>query len=968
MLARSSQQNNPIQTLPGASVLQPIMKQLKWIVVCLLLNFVCGQAWSQAVMVIQAETLEKRLDDWLDVSDYLIFQKELNIDSPERLPEGWQVVEDLAEIRWEKNCWLKLPLQNDLEIPVELVLLIHADLFTVWQPDEAQNNWKTYLGGDLRPRNQWDSRQNLPVFSSPHTIQFSLPPQSKQAIFIQVDAPDQSPQLSIKLASRSFFLNHSTRYFSRVLVSQSLIHGILWIMLFYHLLIFFMNREWAYFYYAAYVFGLSLSFFYLFEVDNLTKFTNFPVLSRIMTAINMYVFGIFYALFLRSFLHEDGWRADLCRWLNLFIKTSLVFAALNAVLAFLPYRIFPISNLYWITLPFSSLSIIGFCYLSWQYWRSEKRLVQFIAANNFFLLFGVLVSFLIFYSGFLNWIPLRSSTFWAILFWELTVVLQLLSFALSLSYKGLETERERTRLKEIDQLKSRFFAQISHEFRTPLTLILGPLKQLKAYVNQPKSREQVKVAETYAQKLLSMVNQILDLTQLEAGKMELEPKVFDIVQAGKVISYSFDSIAIERNIKIDFSSEQEPWLVYLDKETFEQLLVNLLSNALKYNRQDGQIEIKLKSKKGKQLLLEVSDTGQGIPEDELPHIFQLYYQSKKVEDYTVSVASSGIGLAYVKELIDLQNGQIEVVSQLGKGSTFSISLPLPAVPEHLPPTPIKAADFPSTATRSKPLKTERSNKKETLVLVVEDQPDIQRYIQVCLEDNYELLFAGDGSEGLEVARKEIPDLIITDVMMPKMDGFTLTKTLKEDTLTSHIPIIILTGKSSKASQLEGLRTQADEYLTKPFDAEELELRIHNILANRQKWIERFQQNGMTIPERPQPLSMEEKFLKSVEKIVQEHKQDENFGVEQLGRALRLDRTQLFRKLKAITGENPSHFIRVIRLQSAYEMLQNQQATISEIAFEVGFSNPSYFNRTFKAHFGKTPGEVMKENWPPKSKD
>lgn len=935
------------------------MSQLKWYAIFLFLSFVSGQAWSQSVLTIDGNTLQIQLNDWAAIDANLAAQQAIKASSPEDLQDNWQAVADISKLRWKENCWLKLPLNNTLEETAELVLLIHADEFTVWQMDEDQQTWQQYLGGDLRPREQWDSRQHSPVYSSPHTVQFSIPAKSQQVVFIEIGPPDLSPQLSIKLASRDFFLGHSTQYFNRVLVSQALIHGILWIMLLYHLLIYFMNRDRAYLYYSAYVFGLSLSFFYLFEVDNLTLLSTFSGLSRMMPVLSIYVFSLFYALFLKAFLHSGAWRSDLGRRLGFFVKATLVVATINVLLLLLPHTVFPISKFIWITLPYSLIGILGFCYLSWQYWRSEQRLVRFIAANNFFLLFGLLVSTVVFYAGAFNWIPMRTSSFWSILFWELTVVLQLLSFALSLSFKGLETERERTRLKEIDQLKSRFFAQISHEFRTPLTLILGPLKQLKAYVNQPKSREQVKVAETYAQKLLTMVNQILDLTQLESGKMQLEPQVFDLSQTAKVITYSFESIAIERNIQMAFSSEKEPWLVYLDQEKVEQILINLLSNALKYNRQDGQIQVRLGAPKSNQLLIAVSDTGQGIPAADLSNIFQLYYQTKKTDDYTVSVASSGIGLAYVKELVDLQGGKIEVTSEVGKGSTFSVQLPLIELPENAIAAPPKTADFPNTATRNKPIQSERTESQETLILVVEDQPDIQRYIQICLHDHYQLLFAADGEEGCAIAQKEIPDLIITDVMMPKMDGFTLTKTLKEAALTSHIPIIILTGKSSKASQLEGLRTQADEYLTKPFDAEELELRIHNLLTNRQKWIERFQQNGLLLPEKQQVLSMEEKFLQSVETIVQEKMSNEDFGVEQLGRALRLDRTQLFRKLKAITGDNPSHFIRIVRLKAAYQMLQNKQATVAEIAFEVGFSNPSYFSRSFKTHYGKTPGEVMK---------
>lgn len=902
------------------------------------------------------------LAQWYDCSRFIEFQQDLSADlsiqEVAALEEGWRTLPITGNVSWTKNCWLKLALRNQRTAPAELVLLLHSDDLTAWLQNE-NGNWESLLGGSLRPRSEWNSRRRSPVFSSPHTLQFEVPESGVQTIYLKLGPPDQNFKVKPRLCNRSFFLTHSTWYFNRTIATQSFFHGVLWVTLLFHFLMFLMNRDRAYLYYAVYILFLSLFLFYSFEFYHLTFLAEFPRLSRLLIIASVYGFSIFYALFLTEFLHAENWRKDVKKRFIRYIKLIALIGAISLALLLLPPSIFKLLYANWILAPVSVTSLLGLLYISFQYWQSDNQLARYIAGTNFFMLCGLTVSALVYYAGALNWVNLRSSAYWGILFLELSVIFQLLSFSLSLSYKGLETERERTRLKELDQLKSRFFANISHEFRTPLTLILGPLRQLKATINQPTNRRRLQTAEIYAQKLLRMVDQILDLTKLEAGKLQLRPKVFDIVKLVKVIVSSFQSIAQDYAIDLSFKSEKEEWKVWLDQDKIEQILINLIGNAIKYNKKGGEASVHLDIIQGKTLKIQVKDTGIGIPEDALPYIFQLYYQGKH-KDFVNRQSSSGVGLAFTKELLELQNGKISLESKEGLGSTFTIEIPLPAIDG-------KAAgsgDLLNEVFLEKPRRFDADEQTEddekAIVLVVEDHKDIQAYIRSCLLDQYQLLFADDGEMGVAIARKQVPDLIITDVMMPKMDGFALTRALKNDALTSHIPIVILTGKSSKASRLEGLKNQADEYLAKPFDAEELRLRLQNLLDNRQKWIAHFQQQSGAPPQRDQPKSLEDVFLEKVEKVVQENLTDENFNVERLSRILRLDRTQLFRKLKALTGQNPSHFIRVVRLQAAYRLLQSRSATVAEIAFEVGFSNTSYFSRSFKTHFGKTPGEVMKE--------
>lgn len=925
------------------------------IIFCFL--FLVGSLYSRDTLYIDDSFYQADLSAWLDISPYIGYQESLSdsmdVESVRMLEDGWQPLPTDPSLQWKNGSWLRLDVNNDRDRIADLSLLIHADEIAIWYVNN-DTVIHSSRGGHLISKAYWDSQQHRPIFDSPHSFQFEIKAYNSLSIYVKLGVNDQGGRLQAKLANRAFFLDHSTRYFNRTIGTQSFFHGVLGVMLLYHFFIFLTYRDLSYLYYSLYILGISIALFFSFRMDHLTILAYHPRWNRVILILGFYLFTFFYTRFLMYFLHQEGWRRDLKLLLQWYEYLILIVGLLSVFLLCLPVFYIRIHHCYWILFPVSLIGLSGLLYISFNYWQSDNGLAKYVAGNNFFMLFGLAVITGIYYGYNLKGVNTLEASYWGILFLELMIILQLLSFALSLSYKGLETERERIRLKELDSLKSRFFAGISHEFRTPLTLILGPIRELKATINQSSARKRLQLAEAHAQKLLSMVNQILDLAQLDQQKLVLQPQSFNLPGLGKLIVASFESIANEKGIKLNFEANKDDYLVYLDKQKIEQVLINLIDNAIKYNESGGEVMVKLWFDKYNHCFIDIKDTGIGITKEALPYVFQLYYQGAQKE----GISSSGIGLALVKELVELHNGTIKVDSELGAGTAFRIKIPLPAVKGERIKTELNPL-----INRARVNPNELSNARigeQAKILLVEDNVDLQFFITSCLQEQYEIVRADNGKQGRSIARKIVPDLIITDVMMPKMDGFTLTKYLKEDEVTSHIPIIILTGKASKESKKEGIRIQADAYLTKPFDKEELILQIQALLDNRKKWTSYFRQSGdSSIKELPFP-SIETAFLNKVNSFVKNNLDNEHYSVEQLSRDLRIDRTQLFRKLRAITGKNPSQFIRTYRLQVAYDLLKQRNGTIAEIAFKVGFSTPSYFSRSFKAQFGKTPGEVMND--------
>lgn len=544
-----------------------------------------------------------------------------------------------------------------------------------------------------------------------------------------------------------------------------------------------------------------------------------------------------------------------------------------------------------------------------------------------------------------------------------------------LSFEQLEAKR----IKELDTVKTQLYTNITHEFRTPLTVILGMAQQVKN--NPPAHLENgMDMIIRNGESLLKLVNEMLDLSKLETGKMHLQVIKGDIINFLRYIVESFHSLAESQHKQLHFLSGMDVFHTEYDPEKFRQIIANLLSNALKFTPERGNIYISVNEQSipgniGENLLIiKVKDTGTGIPESELQHIFDRFYQLDN--SHTRKTEGTGIGLALTKELVKLMEGEITVKSPptgANKGTEFTVMLPVKkikvseeiiadvAIQNLYPPNKITANDIEITE--------DRQAKTKPLILLVEDNADVVAYTASCLPD-YRLAVGKDGREGFEIASEIIPDLIITDVMMPFVDGFELCRQLRTDEHTSHIPIIMLTAKAGIESKLEGLQQGADDYLEKPFNREELLIRIRNLLELRQN-LQQYYLAKAGLPsvvnstenketavheELVQSHKIEDEFVKKVRQAVEANLSNAEFTIEQLCKQVFMSHSQLHRKLDALTGCSPNKFIRMIRLDKAREMLKDPANTIATIAYECGYNDPGYFARVFKQEYGETPQE------------
>jgi len=473
--------------------------------------------------------------------------------------------------------------------------------------------------------------------------------------------------------------------------------------------------------------------------------------------------------------------------------------------------------------------------------------------------------------------------------------------------------------------------------------------------------------------LLKLVNEMLDLSKLESGKMSLQLVQGDVIIFLRYLVESFHSLGESQKKQLHFLSEIDSLYTAYDPEKMRQIISNLLSNALKFTPEKGNIYISVNesSLPGKEdqslLVIKVKDTGIGIPEDQMQYIFDRFYQSDN--SHTRMAEGKGIGLALTKELVKLMEGEISVKSPptgTNKGSEFTIMLPFKrlAIAEPGIAYPglkyIPQQKINGTTENKNEFIDENANSEKPLILLVEDNADVVAYTASCLPD-YRLAVGKDGMEGLEIATDTIPDLIITDVMMPLMDGFELCHKLRNDERTSHIPIIMLTAKADMASKMEGLERGADVYLEKPFYREELLLRIKKLLELR-KHLQQHYLKKAGLTDKPVTIltlfddKIEDAFVRKVREAVEVHLADFNFTVEQLCKYIFMSHSQLHRKLEALTGCSPNKFIRIIRLNKSKELLRTSDNSISSIAFECGYNDPAYFSRVFKQEHNVTPQE------------
>ena len=547
-----------------------------------------------------------------------------------------------------------------------------------------------------------------------------------------------------------------------------------------------------------------------------------------------------------------------------------------------------------------------------------------------------------------------------------------------LGEKNGELKRLNEEVLELTHSRLVFFTNISHELRTPLTLIADPVEMLLEDTGiKGKSRELLKMVQRNALALQQLVSNILDFRKIQNGKMELKLYRFDIVKTLTMWVGDFQLTAERKQIRLhlDVDDLKGSHEMIADQEKISRIVFNLLSNALKYTPAGGEIFVSLKDE-GANLRLDVKDTGKGISQDEADKIFERFFQAKG------AASGTGIGLALVKSFVELHHGEARVESEPGKGSDFIVVIPREQEGDsqviHNDVDIVDNSVNASASTgknvvdesvlqyiddgdrsRGKVQQLVSENTNRSTVLVIDDNTDIRQYERTLLQDEYIVLEAADGKEGLAVALKEVPDLVICDVMMPVMDGLEFTKQLKTNTATSHIPVIMLTAKNLEEHRAEGYEHGADSYITKPFHSKVLLARIENLLRQRQLLKNLYQGTKEAEKEISEAYleDRDKQFLKQLQAIIQKNLSDSEFGVEDMGQQIGLSRVQLYRKVKAMTGSSVVDLLRKARLAKARRLLETRSMSVSEVAYEVGFSAPSYFTKCFKEEYGMLPGDV-----------
>jgi signal transduction histidine kinase/ligand-binding sensor domain-containing protein/DNA-binding response OmpR family regulator len=530
-----------------------------------------------------------------------------------------------------------------------------------------------------------------------------------------------------------------------------------------------------------------------------------------------------------------------------------------------------------------------------------------------------------------------------------------------------QEHREVIRVHELDMMKTKFFTNVSHEFRTPLTLILTPLEKLIRQGKDPDVKNQHELIQRNAKRLLNLVNQLLDFRKLEVQEIRFTPSEGDVIAFLKDAVLSFSDLSEKKSIELTFNSSVESLETIFDKDKLEKIIFNLLSNAIKFTMEDGKVAVRvdLVGNVHEEIRIAVEDTGIGIPANKHERIFERFFQN----DAPSSMVNqgSGIGLSITKEFVRIHGGRIELESESGRGSTFTVFLPVQRLNSNV--SLLQRKSDLKEVTQQAPVGLraniagemqegvhEPNRDARKSLLLVEDNDDFRFYLKDNLKGSYHIIEARNGAEGWSLALSRHPDLIVSDVMMPEMNGIDLCRKIKGDGRISHIPVVLLTARGAEEQRLEGFEMGADDYITKPFNFEILESRIKNLIQQRERSQKIFRKTLDVKASELNITPLDTKFIENAIKYVEQNVADADFSVEQLGKELAISRAYLYKKILALTGKAPLEFIRTIRLQHAAQLLEKSQLSVSEVAYKVGFNNPKYFTRYFKEEFHVLPSQ------------
>ncbi len=680
------------------------------------------------------------------------------------------------------------------------------------------------------------------------------------------------------------------------------------------------------------------------------------------------------AIFFISFITILAYKLDL-KHLAGHVLMLLAFTLAQTMLLIIirkwsKWFIYPVFSLYIVLIFYIIISLGGiansagllmaaYFFLLTAQWMEDTKLLLFV---GLLYVIGVLVAgisfpYLKIDEDLAGW---KNNLFFAINFGWIGLLIALALYTTIV--KGENAAKKRAeQLQELDLLKSKLYANIAHEFRTPLTLIKGNAEEIGVQF-EDETCDRAKSIVQNSDKILFLVNQMLNLSKVEEGGIPVHYVQSDLVAFVRSIVNSFHDYADRRKLKLHYEPNLTQLMMDMDAEKLEESLSNLLSNAIKYTAEGGEIFISLRvinqdNESEQHVEISVRDTGIGIPEDQLDKIFIRFY---RVEDKRFSYQEgTGIGLTLVHEYLKMMNGSIRVNSAPDEGSEFVVTLPLTLNAEVTDVISLKGNFTRMEAAHASHTGIIDSSSNYPRLLIIEDNKELIGYLTGLLKGEYQILTAEDGTQGVELAITHVPDIVLSDVMMPGKDGYQVCKELKDDIRTNHIPIVLLTARADTGSRITGMEQGADAYLTKPFDRKELMVCLHNLFVQREKLRLKYQAKLYEKIPKDEVGGVNVKFLNRVIKILERNFSNEKFRIEDLYLQLGVSRVQLHRKLTALTGQSTSNFIRSFRLHKAWKLLMETGKNVSEIAYTVGFADPNYFTRAFTGEHGITPTELRK---------
>lgn len=890
-------------------------------------------------------------DKYLELLEATI--PELDIDILLRKPKTltWNCIGDETEFQKSSVYWFRLRLFNPFEIEKES---------WIWMTNRGWKNMRAYVPDHYGAYHQQRIDPHAPLQDK--ALPFWMPlfkanVSSRDTITVFLKLQAIQPDILLGRVENPVVRQVSPRSFSQVLPFRSyytgIMHGFLLIQFLFFAIIYLITRDKSILYLAVFLAGYAMYDLHesLFKEEFNAFYWGYEAYWAIFLRFPAtLIFGYGLIKFVETYIELPTIFPATKRWINIYIGT---FAIVSLFSYIDENTIYPIEGVF----VFQFHRILAFLFFIFIivipgiaiYHRKPYALFLLIGLApigvagivGIFMITGIIPLFM----------PYRD-------IFRVGTALSMITLSIGAGYRintFRHQEIELGKTKELDILKTRFYTNITHEFRTPLTVIQGVSDQIEGH------REEKELIQRNSHQLLDLINRMLDLSKLEAGKLPLNLVYDDILRFLRYITESFHSLALNQKININFYSDVDTIKMDYDPEKILQILSNLISNAIKFTPEYGKVTIIAREKHidaQPMLMFQVKDTGIGISPDQLPHLFDRFYQADASP--TRRAEGTGIGLALTKELIELMEGHIEVESKEGIGATFSVWLPIrktidtgdqkvaPYIIKHLP----KEGEILEESIEQ--LTAANIDQEQPTILIVEDNLDVMQYLASCLNNGYQLLFARNGREGIAQALEHIPDIIISDVMMPELDGFELCKILKQEERSSHIPIILLTAKADMKSKLEGLEYGADAYLTKPFHKSELDIRLRKLIELRRKLQRKYNQANF---ESEPATEKEDAFVLKVRELVLTHLDDSQFSIEALSDALHMSRIHLHRKLKALTGKPTSHFIRQIRLHEGYRLLKVGELNVSEVAYTVGFSDPAYFSKLFSQEFGHPPSMV-----------